>query len=101
MFHRGSVSSLSGPDRTSEIVGSLGPLIGRELLEPEAAEFVGEDAFRFRHLLIRDAAYESMTKALRAELHERFAQWLVERAGERLPSTRRSWVSISRRLIDT
>jgi len=85
VFHRGSVSSLSGPDRTAEIVGSLGPLIGRELLEPEAAEFVGEDAFRFRHLLIRDAAYESMTKALRAELHERFAQWLVERAGERLP----------------
>ena len=85
VFHRGSVSWLSGPDRTSEIVGSLGPLIGRELLEPEAAEFVGEDAFRFRHLLIRDAAYESMTKALRAELHERFAQWLVERAGERLP----------------
>ena len=36
----------------------------------------GEDAFRFRHLLIRDAAYEAMPKELRAELHERFADWL-------------------------
>jgi class 3 adenylate cyclase len=85
VFHRGSVSSMTAPERTSEIVASLGPLIGREFLEPEAAEFVGEDAFRFRHLLIRDAAYESMTKELRADLHERFALWLVQRARDRLP----------------
>ena len=35
-----------------------------------------EDAYRFRHLLIRDAAYDSLPKATRAELHERFAEWL-------------------------
>ena len=38
----------------------------------------GEDAFRFRHLLIREAAYEALPKATRAELHERFADWLGE-----------------------
>ena len=39
-----------------------------------------DDAFRFRHLLIRDAAYEALPKASRAELHERFAVWLEGRA---------------------
>ena len=41
----------------------------------------GEDAFQFRHQLIRDAAYEAMPKALRADLHERYADWL-EGVGE-------------------
>jgi tetratricopeptide (TPR) repeat protein len=31
-------------------------------------------------LLIRDAAYQALPKATRAELHERFAAWLEERA---------------------
>ena len=43
------------------------------------------DAFRFRHLLIRDAAYEGMAKETRAELHERFARWLEGLGAERLP----------------
>ncbi len=52
----------------------------------------GDDAFRFRHLLIRDTAYEGLPKAVRADLHERFADWLdttrrARRAGRdrRLP----------------
>ncbi|MGH3134832.1 MAG: ATP-binding protein, partial [Gaiellaceae bacterium] len=35
-----------------------------------------DGSYRFRHPLIQEAAYRSMTKALRAELHERFADWL-------------------------
>src|SRR5207253_95079 len=38
--------------------------------------------FRFRHLLIRDAAYDALPKATRAELHERFATWLEQRGEE-------------------
>ena len=44
---------------------------------PSRRKLAGEDAFRFRHLLIRDAAYEAISKELRAELHERFADWLA------------------------
>ena len=33
---------------------------------------------RFRHILIRDAAYDALPKATRAELHERFADWLEQ-----------------------
>ena len=46
---------------------------------------MGERAFRFRHLLIRDAAYDSIPKTARAELHELFGRWLEERTSDRTP----------------
>ena len=45
--------------------------------------FLGDDGFRFGHVLVRDTAYDSMPKRLRAELHERFADWLAGKLGER------------------
>ena len=56
-------------------------LVRRDVLRPDRSSLAGQDAFRFRHQLIRDAAYEAAPKALRAELHERFADWL-EGVGE-------------------
>ena len=60
----------------------LAALVRRELIRPDQAQFAGEDGFRFRHLLIRDAAYDALPKATRAELHERFADWLEQRGEE-------------------
>src|SRR5262249_50093514 len=60
----------------------LTALVRRELLRPDGSQFPGEDAFRFRHLLIRDAAYESLPKATRAGLHEQFASWIAERGAD-------------------
>jgi hypothetical protein len=57
----------------------LAALMRKELIRPHEAI---EDAFRFRHMLIRDAAYERIPKALRSELHERFAGWLEGRGDE-------------------
>ena len=53
-----------------------------ELIRPDRPQLAGEDGFRFRHLLIRDAAYDALPKATRAELHERFADWLEEHGAE-------------------
>ena len=55
----------------------------RDLIRPEAAEFAGEEAYRFRHVLIRDAAYRSLPKNARADLHERYGGWLERIAAER------------------
>ena len=55
----------------------------KEFIQPAEALFSGDDGFRFGHILIRDAAYEAVPKQLRAELHERFANWLERIAGER------------------
>src|SRR5439155_1607137 len=51
----------------------LAALVRKELIRPHDAI---EDTFQFRHALIRDAAYQSISKDLRADLHERFAGWL-------------------------
>lgn len=77
VFHRGAVQALS-PYET-QLVRPLTDLVRRELLRPDRAVFPGEDAFRFRHLLIRDAAYDALPKSTRADLHERFADWIGER----------------------
>ena len=75
-FHRGAVQALSPTE--AELRTPLTALVRRELVRPDRAQFPGEDAYRFRHLLIRDAAYDALPKATRAELHERFAAWLGE-----------------------
>jgi predicted ATPase len=50
---------------------------------PDSSEVAGEDAFQFRHDLIRDAAYQALPKQDRGQLHERLATWLQQVAGER------------------
>ena len=84
VFHRGAVSELSPNEARKELSVRLQALVRKELVRPDRATFPGEEAFRFRHLLIRDAAYEAMPKELRADLHERFAGWLERAAGERV-----------------
>ena len=81
VFHRGAVQAL-GPEE-HQVTPRLAALVRRELIRPDTAQFAGEDGFRFRHLLIRDAAYDALPKSSRAELHERFAGWLEQR-GDKL-----------------
>jgi tetratricopeptide (TPR) repeat protein len=59
-------------------------LTRKELVRPARSDFGGQDAFRFHHLLVRDAAYRALPKRTRADLHERFAGWLERGASERL-----------------
>jgi DNA-binding SARP family transcriptional activator/tetratricopeptide (TPR) repeat protein len=83
VFHGGSVERLSSKAGRSLVPAQLGALVRKELIRPDKPVFAGEDAYRFRHLLIRDAAYESIPKSVRADLHERHAEWLEEKAKER------------------
>ncbi|HEY4236488.1 MAG TPA: adenylate/guanylate cyclase domain-containing protein [Gaiellaceae bacterium] len=73
-FWPGAVAALGDGE------GTLGPtllgLVRSELVEPAVSSIPGEDGFRFRHVLIRDAAYAGIPKRMRADLHERFADWL-------------------------
>jgi class 3 adenylate cyclase len=82
-FSQRAVVALSPEEERAEVPGILMRLVRKELLRPDASGLSGEDAFRFRHILIREAAYESIPKAERAQLHERFADWLESSAGER------------------
>jgi tetratricopeptide (TPR) repeat protein len=80
VFHRGAVAALVQDE--TPVDGRLVALVRKDLLRPELAQLAGEDGYRFRHLLIRDAAYDGLPKATRAHLHERFASWLETRGAE-------------------
>ncbi len=80
VFHHGAVQALTPEE--PRLTTQLTALVRKELIRPDQPVFAGDDAFRFRHLLMRDAAYEGLPKAERAELHERFADWLAEHGAE-------------------
>ena len=82
LFHHGAVVELSGNKAITEEIDGL---TRKDLIRAAAATFAGElVAYRFKHILVRDAAYHATTKKLRATLHERFAEWLEAAAGERV-----------------
>ena len=60
----------------------LGTLVRKELIRPERPG-LGGASYRFRHLLIHDAAYDATSKRTRAQLHEQFGRWLDEAAADR------------------
>jgi class 3 adenylate cyclase/tetratricopeptide (TPR) repeat protein len=81
-FWASAVVDLSPPGAETAVMPALLALVRKQLIHPDVSAFAREDAFRFEHQLIRDAAYETIAKRLRAELHERFAAWLETRTPE-------------------
>jgi class 3 adenylate cyclase/tetratricopeptide (TPR) repeat protein len=81
-FFVGVVRDLVPEELRERVPSQLMSLVRKELIHPQRSTLPGEDAFRFRHLLIRDSAYDAIAKARRAELHERAADWLERTAGE-------------------
>jgi class 3 adenylate cyclase/tetratricopeptide (TPR) repeat protein len=78
VFHQTAVIQLAPEQARPGVPQRLLALVRKELIRPSMGTLPGDEAFRFRHLLIRDAAYDSLPKSTRADLHERFAVWLQE-----------------------
>jgi class 3 adenylate cyclase/tetratricopeptide (TPR) repeat protein len=83
VFWHGAVATLAGLQQIPNVDAHLLALVRKDLIRHDASTFSGEDAFRFRHLLVRDAAYNGIAKRVRADLHECFARWLTETTGDR------------------
>jgi len=79
-FTTRAVADLVPSGAAASVDRHVASLIRRELVRPLRSPLLGEDAFGFRHVLVRDAAYRSTPKTRRAELHERFARRLGVRA---------------------
>jgi len=62
-------------ERVNEVIERL---VDKDLLRA-----TGTDIFAFRHILIREVAYQTLTRAERGRLHAAAAQWLEGLAGER------------------
>jgi class 3 adenylate cyclase/tetratricopeptide (TPR) repeat protein len=83
VFVRGALAHLS-PD-VEDVDAVLDDLLFRDLvLHEERSAISGEQAYKFKHVLIREVAYAGLSKGSRADLHLLFAEWLRERAGEEL-----------------
>jgi class 3 adenylate cyclase/tetratricopeptide (TPR) repeat protein len=80
IFYPAAVRVLSGDGSTDVDLGMSG-LLRQQFIRSQRSDLSEIDALGFRHLLIRDAAYDGVPKATRAELHERFAEWLDEAGG--------------------
>jgi class 3 adenylate cyclase/tetratricopeptide (TPR) repeat protein len=76
IFHRGPVQALA--QDAAHVTPHLAALVRKGLIEPDRPQLAGEDGFRFRHILIRDAAYDALPKGARSDLHRSLAGWLEQ-----------------------
>ncbi|HSJ51668.1 MAG TPA: adenylate/guanylate cyclase domain-containing protein [Actinomycetota bacterium] len=84
VFFQGAVEALAPEPIRPHVAESLERLVARELIGTHESIFAGQETFRFAHILIRDAAYLGLLKRARAELHERFVDWLEAAASDRV-----------------
>jgi len=99
IFMRGALEHLS--PEMDDVGAHLEELVSRDLVvrEPRAT-ISGEQAFKFKHVLIREVAYGGLAKSARADLHHAFAGWLTERAGDELLEIRAFHLDQAARLLE-
>jgi class 3 adenylate cyclase/tetratricopeptide (TPR) repeat protein len=74
-FNRPALAALAAVELADGLGGRLQTLVRKDLIRPVPG---ADEEYRFKHLLLRDAAYEAIPKEARAELHEAFADWMLE-----------------------
>src|SRR4051794_10306956 len=72
-FWPSAVAELVPSELREQVPAVLDLLAKKELIRADSLFVAGNDAYRFSHILIRDAAYTALAKERRADLHERFA----------------------------
>jgi class 3 adenylate cyclase/tetratricopeptide (TPR) repeat protein len=74
-FPQAAVEELVGSELRDRVPGALASLSRKQLLQPAEADTRVGLQFRFRHIVIRDAAYARLLKEARVSLHEKFVEW--------------------------
>jgi predicted ATPase/class 3 adenylate cyclase len=81
VFWPGAVAHIG--DIEGDLQPNLDTLERRDFVHAQReTTVVGEQEYAFKHILIRDVAYERLPKGRRAELHARFVPWLRELGSE-------------------
>src|SRR5262249_18555748 len=79
-FWRGALSQVGVAEGLSELLGALER---RDLIVRDTSSIIeGEQQFGFKHVLIRDVAYELLPRAERRQRHARVAEFFEERTAE-------------------
>jgi class 3 adenylate cyclase/tetratricopeptide (TPR) repeat protein len=74
-FSTPAVRALVSEPLRPEVPAHLQALTRRQFVQPVDDDDDEDDAYRFQHLLVKDAAYAGLLKQRRAVLHERFVAW--------------------------
>jgi class 3 adenylate cyclase/tetratricopeptide (TPR) repeat protein len=74
VFSGAAIANLVPDQIRQEVDNHLSALDRKQFIHPLPAD-ADDVAFRFHHILVRDAAYQSLLKRARATLHERFVEW--------------------------
>lgn len=78
-FHTGAIDTQLPPAQRHAMATRLVALTHKGLISASAPEYPDEDAFRFTHALIREAAYACVPKVQRAQVHAGVAAWLEDK----------------------
>jgi tetratricopeptide (TPR) repeat protein len=98
IFMVGALEHLSAD--IEDVYAALDGLLLRDLVVHEQRTTIsGEQAFKFKHVLIREVAYAGLSKTSRAALHREFAGWLGQRAGDELLEIRAFHLDQATRLL--
>jgi tetratricopeptide (TPR) repeat protein len=73
VFAEAAVAAMVPSPLMPTVPGHLTDLDRKQFVHPLPAD--EDPLFRFHHILVRDAAYQSLLKRARATLHERFVDW--------------------------
>jgi class 3 adenylate cyclase/tetratricopeptide (TPR) repeat protein len=84
VFYAEAITAVTGTP-LPEVRRALGQLVRKELLRTTATDQPGLSAYKFLHVLVRDAAYAGLTKTSRAVWHEQLADWLSSLGGDAVP----------------
>ncbi len=76
-FGEREVLELLPDEARAPLSRNLQTLVARGLVQPGPGRSPYEE-YSFRHILIQEAAYRSIPKSLRADLHRRYADWLED-----------------------
>jgi predicted ATPase len=80
VFWRGALERIVGD--SSDLTLVLDALEARDLIRREPFSWIeGEEQYAFKHVMIRDAAYATVSRATRKELHAAVAEYLEEATG--------------------
>ncbi len=77
-FAQAAVAELVPADASPQVPDHLRAIARRELITSSAGTGEDEAAYKFAHILVRDAAYNGLLKRARADFHERFVDWAEE-----------------------
>jgi class 3 adenylate cyclase len=81
VFWRGALARIIGDG--TDLILVLDALEARDLIRREPFSWIeGEEQFAFKHVMIRDAAYATVPRATRKDLHAAVAGYLEEATGD-------------------